>query len=75
MALGAKITNLIRLNLLNNPDQVGAVGEIAVLQHQARVALVRILVEVIDPGGGVETAGPALDPMHHINLLQQELAR
>ena len=29
MALGAKVMNLIRLNLLNHPDQVVAVGEIA----------------------------------------------
>ena len=32
----------------------------------------RILVKVIDPGG-VETARPALHPMHHVALLQQEL--
>ena len=33
LALGAKITNFIQLNLLNNPDQVGAVGELAVVVH------------------------------------------
>ncbi len=33
LALGAKITNFIRLNLLNNPDQVFAVGELAIVVH------------------------------------------
>ena len=32
----------------------------------------RILVEVIDPGG-VEAAGPAFDAMHGVALLQQKL--
>ena len=32
----------------------------------------RILIKVIDPGG-VEAAGPALDAMHGIALLQQQL--
>ena len=41
------------------------------MQHKARVTLMRILVEVIDPAG-VEAAGPAFDAMHHIALLQQE---
>ena len=32
----------------------------------------RILIKVIDPGG-IKTAGSALDAMHHIALLEQEL--
>jgi hypothetical protein len=51
MPLGAEGVDLIRLHLLDDPDQVGAVGEVAVVEHQARVALVRVLIEVIDPGG------------------------
>ncbi len=45
------------LHLLDNPDQVGAVGEVAVVEHEVRVALVRVLVEVVDPGGVVCEAG------------------
>jgi hypothetical protein len=45
------------LHLLDDPDQVGAVGEVAVFEHQERVALVGVLVEVIDPGGVVCEAG------------------
>ena len=29
-------------------DQVGAVGEVAIVKQQARVALVRVLVKVIN---------------------------
>lgn len=72
MALSTKVVDLVRLLLLDDPDQVGAVGEIAVVQHQSRIALVRILIQVIDPSG-VEAAGPALDPVHQIALLQQKL--
>ena len=32
MALSAEVVNLIRLHLLNDPDQVGAVGEVAVVE-------------------------------------------
>ena len=72
MALGTQVVDLIRLYLLNDPDQVCAVGEVAIVQHQARVALVRILVEVIN-AGGVEAAGPALDAMDGVALVQQQL--
>jgi hypothetical protein len=44
------------------------------MQHQVRVLLVGILIEVIDPAG-VEAAGPALDPVHHIALLQEQLGK
>ena len=49
MALSAEVVDLIWLHLLDDPDQVGAVDEVAVMEHQSRVALVWILVQVIDP--------------------------
>ena len=72
MALGAEVVDLIGLHLLNDALQVAAVAQVAVVQLQALIQLVRILIEVIDPGG-VETAGPALDAMHGVALLQQQL--
>lgn len=50
MALGAQVVDLIRLQLLNDPDQIGAVGEVAIVQGQARIIFVGILVEMIDAG-------------------------
>jgi hypothetical protein len=56
VALGDQVVDLILLHLLDDPDDVGAVGQIPVVQRQAGIALVRILVEVVDPRG-VEAAG------------------
>ena len=74
MALGTEVVDLIRLGLLDDPDQVGAVRQVAVVQHQPRVALVGVLIQVID-AAGVEAAGPPLDPVHRVALLQQEFGQ
>lgn len=74
MALGAEVVNHIRLHLLDDPDQVGAVGEVAVVEGELRgLALlppfVGVLVEVIHPAG-IERGAAPLDPMHLVTLLQ-----
>ena len=35
MTLGTEVVNLIRLHLLDDPDQVGAVGEVAVVEGES----------------------------------------
>ena len=72
MTLGAEVINLIRLHLLDDPNQIGAVCEVAVVKHQARSIFVRVLIEMIDPAG-IEAARSPLDTMHLITLLQQQL--
>ena len=67
MALGTEVINLIRLHLLDDPNQIGAVGEIAVVEHQPRITLMRILIQVIN-SCGVETARTPFDAMHLICL-------
>ena len=47
MALGTEVVNLIGLHLLDDPDQVGAVGEVAVVQHQAGIRFMGVLVKVV----------------------------
>ena len=49
MALCTKVVDLIRLNLLNDPNQIGAVGQIAVMQNQTRIRFMGILVKVVNP--------------------------
>lgn len=71
MALSPKVLDLIRLHLLDDPDHIGDVDEVAVMQHQARVGFVRVLIEMTD-SAGVETAGPALDAVHNATPLQQQ---
>ena len=72
MALSTEVVYLIGLHLFNDPLQVASVAQVAVVQRQASIQLVRILIEVINPGG-IEAAGPALDAMHDVTLLQQQL--
>ena len=48
MALGGEIVDLVGLRLLHDADQVGRVGQVAVVQEEAGVGVVRVLVEVID---------------------------
>ena len=74
MALSPKVVDLIGLHLLNDADQIGAVGEVAVMKNQARISVMGVLIEVIDTTG-VEAAGPALDPVHLVALLQQKLGQ
>jgi hypothetical protein len=71
MDLGAQVINLIRPDITGDPDQIAAVGEIAVMQFQQWITVMGILAAVIDPGS-VETTGPTLEPMHPVSLLQQE---
>ena len=49
MALGGKVIDLGRLSLLDEADQVGGVGEIAVVQMKAHVCFVGIAVKMINP--------------------------
>ena len=74
MALGAKVINLIGLHLLHDPNQVGAVGQVPVVEHQPWILFMGILVKMINPVG-VEAAGPALDAVHLVTLLKQEFGQ
>ena len=72
MTLRAEVVDLVGLNLLHHVDEARRIGEIAVVEHEAAVADVRILVEMIDPVG-VEQRRPALDAVDDVPLVEQEL--
>ena len=74
MALSTKVVDLVGLDLLNDADQVGAVRQVPVVQDQTRISLMRILIEVVDPAR-VEAAGPALDAMNDVPLLEKQLCQ
>jgi len=51
MALCTEVVDLIRLHLLDDPDQVGAVGEVAVVEGELGVlALLTPLMRVFGRG-------------------------
>ncbi len=51
VALRRQIVDLVRLHLLDDADQIGGIGQVAIVQVQPHAALVRILVEMIDAIG------------------------
>ena len=71
MALGGEIINLRGLAVMNQADQVGGVGEIAVMQDEAHLVLMGIGIEMID-ARGVERRRAPFYAMDFIALIQQE---
>ena len=71
MTLRGQVVDLVRLHLLDDADQAGGIGEIAVMQHEAAVLGMRILVEMID-AVRVEQRGAAFHAVHFVALVQQE---
>jgi hypothetical protein len=74
VGLGAQVVDLVRLHLLEDAGQVGTVGQVAVMQHEALVLDVGILVDVIYPLG-IQRRGPALDAMDFVTLFEEERSR
>ncbi len=74
MALGGQVVELVRLHRLNHAQHVGGVGHVAVMEDEAAILLVGILVEMIDTVG-IEAGRPALDAVHLVSLVQQELGQ
>jgi len=72
MRLSSEVVDLVGLCLLHDPDQVGAVAQVAVVQHEAPVVDLRVLVEVVDPLR-VEERSAAFDAVDHVPLLEQKL--
>ena len=72
MALSSEVVSLIRLHLLNDAYQIGADGEVAVLENQVGITLVGVLEEVIGTDG-VERGGASFDAVQLVALLQEEL--
>jgi hypothetical protein len=69
----AEVVDLVRLGFLNDADQVGRIGQVAVVQLEALVVDVRVLVQVIH-AIRVEQAAAALDAVHLVPFGQQELS-
>ncbi len=74
MRLRGEIVDLVRLGLLDDADQVGRIGHVAVVEDEALVGLVRLLVEVLDPPG-VERRRPPLDAVDDVALFEEELGQ
>ncbi len=50
MALRSQVVDFVRLGLLDDANEVRGIGQVAMVQDEAAVRLVGILVEVVDAG-------------------------
>src|ERR1700730_10376435 len=71
MTLRRQTVDFIRLDLLNDANEVGRVREVAVVKCQPHVDLVWILIEMIYPLG-IEQRGAALDPVNNVAFAEQK---
>ena len=74
MALGGQVVDFIGLHLLDDANQAGGVRQVPIVQDELAAGFVRVLVEVVD-AVGVEQAAAALDAVHLVALVQQELGQ
>ena len=74
MALGRQVVHLVGLNLADQPRQVAAIGQIAVVQVQVVLEAVRIGINPLK-SRRVERGGPADDAVHFVPLLEQQLRK
>ena len=72
--LRGEVVDLVGVDLVQQRDQAGAVGEVAVVQEELGLRVVRVLVEVVDPGR-VERRGPTDQPVDLVPLAQQQLGQ
>ena len=72
VALRREVVELVGLRLLDHARQARGIRHVAVVQDEAAIADVRVLVEVID-AVGVEERRPALDAVDDVALAEQQL--
>lgn len=69
MRHGRQVVDLVRLHLLDDADQVGGVGQVAVMEDQVAVLHVRVLIEMVDTVG-IEDRRAALHAMDDVAFFQ-----
>ena len=69
MALGTEVVDFVGLRFLNDAHQVAAVAQIAIVEFEARIVDMRILINMVHPLG-IERTGPALDAVDGVAFFQ-----
>jgi hypothetical protein len=72
VALRGEVVDLVRLDLLDDAQQAQRIGQIAVVQMDAGLGVVELVVEMID-ALGVERRRAPLDAVHLVAFREQEL--
>ena len=74
LLLGRQVVHIGRLDLADQPGQVAAIGQVAVVQVQVVHEAVRIGINPIQPRR-VERGGSADHTVHLVPLLEQQLRK
>src|SRR5262249_17955669 len=72
MALGAKVINLVRLQAIEQLDQIHGISQVAVVEKETDAVDVRVLVKMIDPRG-IKGAGAPDNSVNLVALRKQEV--
>ena len=72
MTHGRQIVDFVRLHLLNDADEIGGIGQVAVVQLETLMLHVRIRIQMVNTVC-IEKRAAALDAKHHITFVQQQL--
>jgi len=49
VTLRSEVVDLVRASSLNNSNQAAGIGHVAMMQEQAGILLMRVLVEMVNP--------------------------
>jgi len=49
MALSCKVVDLVRLDFLDDPYEIGGIGKISIVHAKKHILLVRISIKMINP--------------------------
>jgi hypothetical protein len=72
--LSGEIIDFMRLDLLDDADEIGGIGHIAVVKNKPEVFLVGVLIEMVNPLR-VEERGAALDAVHLVPLGREKFSQ
>jgi hypothetical protein len=70
MTLRGEILDLGRPDLLHQPDRVGRIRDVAIVQEKRHIAGVVVFIEIID-ARGIERGRPSLDAVHGVAEAKQ----
>ena len=71
VALGGQVVDLVRLCFLHDADQVGGIGEVAIVHEKACALVMRVDVKMVD-AGRIEGRRAPLDAMHYVALTEEQ---
>ena len=69
VTLRGEVVDFVRLGLLDDADEAGAVGHVPMVQEESYVMFVAILIQMVD-AIGVEETGAALDAVDDVAFVE-----